>query len=158
MYFLCFSYFLIWFSHGSLMEISSTHVYFRNRTIMLCLDDEKQKDKSTFKDNSQSEYFIYWCHCLLLKFLCSGFKNLRAHRFIWRHIPHTNRIKKFSNYQGKTWECSMVVPNFLATMAKRGVQWSKAKINSSFLAAIMENRFHRLFILSFIKILTEVLI
>ena len=34
--------------------------------------------------------------------------------------------------------------NFLATMAKRFAQWSKAKINSSFLAAIMENRFHKL--------------
>ena len=55
----CFSYFLIWFSHGGLVKISSTHAYFRNRTILLCLDDEKQKDKSTFKDNSQSEYFIY---------------------------------------------------------------------------------------------------
>ena len=58
-YFLYFSYFLIWFSHVSLMEISSTHVYFRSRTIMLCLDNKKQKDKNTFKYYSQSEYFIY---------------------------------------------------------------------------------------------------
>ena len=34
-------------------------MYFRSRTIMLCLDNEKQKDKNRFKDNSQSEYFIY---------------------------------------------------------------------------------------------------
>ena len=54
----CFSYFLIWFSHGSLMEINSTHVYFRCR-IILCFNDEKQEDKNTFKDHSQSEYFIY---------------------------------------------------------------------------------------------------
>ena len=53
----CFSYFLIWFSHGSLMETNSTHVYFRSW--MSCFDDEKQKVKNTFKDNSQSEYFIY---------------------------------------------------------------------------------------------------
>ena len=55
---LCFFYFLIWFSHGSLMEINSSHVHFWSR-IMLCFVDEKQKDKSTFRDNSQSEYFIY---------------------------------------------------------------------------------------------------
>ena len=54
----CFSYFLIWFSHGSLMETNSTHMYFRC-TIMLCFDDEKQKVKNTFKDNGQSEYFTY---------------------------------------------------------------------------------------------------
>ena len=47
----CFSYFLVWFSHGSLMEINSTHVYFGSR-IMLCFTDEKQKEKNTFKDNS----------------------------------------------------------------------------------------------------------
>ena len=35
-----------------------THVYFWSR-MMLCFDDEKQKVKNTFKDNSQSEYFIY---------------------------------------------------------------------------------------------------
>ena len=46
------------FSHGSLMEIDSTHMYFRSR-IMLCFDDEKQKDKNTFKDNSQSKHFFY---------------------------------------------------------------------------------------------------
>ena len=39
------------------MEINSTLVYFRSR--MLCFDDQKQKDKNRFKDNSQSEYFIY---------------------------------------------------------------------------------------------------
>ena len=55
---LCFFYFLIWFSHGSLMEINSSHVHFWSR-IMLCFVDEKQKDKSTFRDNSQWEYFIY---------------------------------------------------------------------------------------------------
>ena len=49
-YFLCFPYFLIRFSLGNLMEISSTHVYFRSGTIMLCLD---KKDKNTFKDDSQ---------------------------------------------------------------------------------------------------------
>ena len=32
---------------------------------------------------------------------------------------------------------------FLATMAKRVVQWSKVKINSNLFAAIMENRFHK---------------
>ena len=37
----CFSDFLIWFSHTSLMEINSTHVYFRSR-IILCFHDEKQ--------------------------------------------------------------------------------------------------------------------
>ena len=40
------------------MEINSTHVYFGSR-IMLCFDDEKQKDKNIFKDKSQSEYFMY---------------------------------------------------------------------------------------------------
>ena len=34
-----FSYFLIWFSYFSLMEIKSTLVYFRSR--MLCFDHEK---------------------------------------------------------------------------------------------------------------------
>ena len=29
-----FFYFLIWFSHGSLMEINSTHVYFRSRIML----------------------------------------------------------------------------------------------------------------------------
>ena len=53
-----FFYFLIWFSHGSLMKINSTHVYFRSRT-MLCFVYEKQKDKNTFKTNSHSEYLIY---------------------------------------------------------------------------------------------------
>ena len=57
-----FSTFLIWFFHGSLMEINSTHVYFRNR-IMLCFNNEKQNDKSTFKDNSKSEYFINGVVC-----------------------------------------------------------------------------------------------
>ena len=47
-----------------MMEINSTHVYFRRR-IMLCFNDEKQKDKNTFKYNSQSEDFIYWRYCLL---------------------------------------------------------------------------------------------
>ena len=46
----CFFYFLILFSHGSLMEINSTHVCFRGW--ILCFDDEKQKDNNTFKDNS----------------------------------------------------------------------------------------------------------
>ena len=31
------------------MEKSSTHVHFRGRIIMLCLDNEKQKDINTFK-------------------------------------------------------------------------------------------------------------
>ena len=55
-----FVFFLLFdlLSHGSLMEINSTHMYFRSR-IMLCFDDEKQKDKNTFRDNSQSEHFIY---------------------------------------------------------------------------------------------------
>ena len=39
------------------MEMNSVHVYFKSR-IMLRSNDEKQKDK-TFKDKSQSEYFIY---------------------------------------------------------------------------------------------------
>ena len=41
-----FFLFLIWFFHGRLMEINSTHVYFRS-IMMLCFDDEKQKDKNT---------------------------------------------------------------------------------------------------------------
>ena len=55
-----FVFFLLFdlLSHGSLMEINSTHMYFRSR-IMLCFDDEKQIDKNTFRDNSQSEHFIY---------------------------------------------------------------------------------------------------
>ena len=40
------------------MEINSTPVYFRSR-IMLCFDDEKQKDKNMFKDMSQLEYVMY---------------------------------------------------------------------------------------------------
>ena len=59
-----FFLFLIWFPRGTLMEINSTHVYFRSR-IMLCFNYEKQKDKNTFKYNSQSEDFIYWRYCLL---------------------------------------------------------------------------------------------
>ena len=55
--YLCFSNFLIWFSHSRLMEINSTHVYFRSR--MLCFDDDTQKDKNIFKENSQSDHFIY---------------------------------------------------------------------------------------------------
>ena len=47
----CFFYFLILFSHGSLMEINSTHVPFWG-WIILCSDDEKQKDSNTFKDNT----------------------------------------------------------------------------------------------------------
>ena len=54
----CFFYFFIWFSHGSLMEINSTHAHFRNRK-MLYFSDEKQKDKNTFKDKIQSQYLIY---------------------------------------------------------------------------------------------------
>ena len=44
------------------MELNSTHKYF-GRRIVLSFDDEKQKDKNTFKDNSQSEHFIDECHC-----------------------------------------------------------------------------------------------
>ena len=55
--FVYFFYFSIWFSPGSLMEINSRYVYFRSR-IMLWFVDKKQKDKNTFKDNSQSEYSI----------------------------------------------------------------------------------------------------
>ena len=47
----CFFYFLILFSHGSLMEINSTHVPFRG-WIILCFDDEKKEDNNTFKDNT----------------------------------------------------------------------------------------------------------
>ena len=101
---MCFSYFLIWFSHGSLMEINSTYAHFRSK-IMLCFNNEKQNDKNTCEDNSQSEYFIYSCYCLLSKFICSVFKNLHAQRFLLCYISHTNRIKTFSNYQGKTWYC-----------------------------------------------------
>ena len=54
------------FSSGSLMEINSTLMYFRSR-LMLCLDEEKQKYKNTFKDNCQSGHFIFQCYCLLLK-------------------------------------------------------------------------------------------
>ena len=61
----------------------------------------EQKDKNTFKDNSQSEYFV------INAIVCSVFKNLHARRFIWCHISHTNRIKIFSNYQGKTCYCSV---------------------------------------------------
>ena len=53
--------------------------------MMLCFGDEKQKDKNTLKDNSQSEYFINAVG-FLLKFLCSVFKNLHVQRFIWCHI------------------------------------------------------------------------
>ena len=83
------------------MEINSALMYFRSRQ-MLCFDDEKHTDKNTFKDNCQSEYFIYQCYCFLLKFLSSVFKNLHVEHFILCHIPHPNRIKRFSNYQGKT--------------------------------------------------------
>ena len=55
-YSLCLSYFLVWFSHDRLMEINSTHVSFRSRILMSCYDNKK---RNTFKDNSQSEYFIY---------------------------------------------------------------------------------------------------
>ena len=54
-----FFLFLILFSHGSLMGINSTHVCFRGWIMLWKTDDEKQKDKNTFKDNSQSGYFIY---------------------------------------------------------------------------------------------------
>ena len=44
-------------------------MYFRSR-IMLCFDDEKKKDRNTFKGNSQSEYFILFlvlcCHVFFL--------------------------------------------------------------------------------------------
>ena len=53
------------------MEINSANVYLRSR-IMLCFDDEKLKDESTFKGNSQAEYFIK---------APLFFKNAR--RFIW---------------------------------------------------------------------------
>ena len=44
----CFYSFFIWFSRRSLMEINPTHVYFSSR-IMLCFDDEEQKDKTYSK-------------------------------------------------------------------------------------------------------------
>ena len=53
----CFPSFLIWFFHSRLMEINSTHVYFRSR--MLCFDDGAKKDKNIFKEKSQSEHFMY---------------------------------------------------------------------------------------------------
>ena len=109
-YFLFFLFFDLFFS-GSLMEINSTLMYFRSR--LLCFDDEKQKDNNTFKDNCQSEHFIYKCYCLLLKFLCSVFKNLHAQHFIWCHIPHPNTIKMFSNYHGKAWYSSIYVPHYI---------------------------------------------
>ena len=110
-YFLFFLFFDLFFS-GSLMEINSTLMYFRSR-LMLCFDDEKHKDNNTFKDNCQSEHFIYKCYCLLLKFLCSVFTNLHAQHFIWCHIPHPNTIKMFSNYHGKAWYSSIFVPHYI---------------------------------------------
>ena len=67
-----------------------------------------------------------------------------------RFAPFGRNDRGGSCYEKK---CS----NFLAAMAKRVVQWSKAKINSCFLPAIMENRFHKLSFY-FIRILTELLI
>ena len=67
----------------------------------------EQKGKNTFKENSQSEYFIINVIVCYLKFLCSAFTNLQVRRFIWCHISHANTIKIFSNYQGKTWYYSV---------------------------------------------------
>ena len=110
-YFLFFLFFDL-FSSGSLMEINSTLMYFRSR-LMLCFDDEKQKDKNNFKENCQSEHFIFQCYCLLLKLFSSVFKNLHKQYFIWCHIPHLNRIKRLSNYQGKTCYSSVVVLHYI---------------------------------------------
>ena len=46
------------------------------------------------------------------------------------------------------------------TMPKNVVQWSKAKMNSIFLAAIMEKRFHQLsfYLIKISQVLTELLI
>ena len=96
---------MLWFH----FYYNSTLMRFRSR----CFDDEKQKNKNTFKDNCQSEHFIYQCYCLLLKFIRSVFKNLHAQHFIWCYIAHPNRIKRFSNYQGKTWYGSIVVPHYI---------------------------------------------
>ena len=93
-----------------------------------------------------------------------------------------SRLADFGRYRGAGFEvfcltgkiCYVLksylptVSNFLATLAKRVVQ-QMAKINSRFLAALMENRFHKLcfyfikiaqlsWAFYFIKILTEVLI
>ena len=61
----------------------------------------------------------------------------------WQNL--TKSAKRVKSYLS-------TVPNFLPAMTKRVVQWSKARINSSFLAAIMENRFHKLYFY-FFKIL-----
>ena len=66
----------------------------------------EQKNKNTFKDNNQSEYFIINAIvCYQSSFVV--FKNLPVQCFIWCHISHTNRIKIFLNYQGKTWYCGV---------------------------------------------------
>ena len=59
---LIFSFFLqspmplIWFSHRSLMEVNSTHVYFRSRMI-LCFNDEQQKHKTYSKTRASQNIF-----------------------------------------------------------------------------------------------------
>ena len=63
-----------------------------------------QTDKSILKTiPNENILFIN----AIAKVLCSVFKNLLAQRFTWFHISHTKRIRKFSNYQGKTWYCSI---------------------------------------------------
>ena len=55
-YFLFFSFFELIFP----WQLDETELMqFRSRILMLCFDNEKQIDKNTFKDNSQSEYVIY---------------------------------------------------------------------------------------------------
>ena len=59
------------------MKLSSTHAHFRSRTI-LCLDNEKQKDKNTFQDKSQSfTQFLFW----------QGDWELGWHSMSCRHFP-----------------------------------------------------------------------
>ena len=94
---------MIWFSHSWWLDGNRFTLCVFQKWTMLCFDDEKQEDKNTFKDNSKSEYFIYWYYFLLSKLLYSFFQNLHAWRFIWCHISHANRIKKCLNYQGKEW-------------------------------------------------------
>ena len=71
---------------------------------------------------------------LLLKFLCSVFKSLHTQHFIWCHIPYPNRIKKFSNYQGKTWYSSIFVLryiflNFLFVIVSKMWTWMMSLIS-----------------------------
>ena len=74
---------------------------------------------------------------ILIKFwhgLCASLKSLKSSYHLVRMTVEALVMRKCYN--------------FLAVMKKRVVQWYKAKINSSFLSAIMENRFHKLFFIS----------